>query len=533
MITNTNPNKYTQEEEDLLEEELDEIWESAPKFPIINDDTTNNPTTNDECIDVDSFIQIYRDIDDLFEDDEEDDDVENNELDAFASEETTEDIIDNNDIIAEKEEVDPIQEKQEHELTLTFQTLSNAKDASGLISKDTLRQWDEVVSLIDDDMLTEDEFNLLWDRTTKSPGSNDMIDVEGFLSLNVALDDLFEDEEDMDEDEIEDDDVVDEVQMENVAMVMSGNDVPPSVLFTQLSNSDNLVGMSELNRWGDLQEMIKDGDLLPLELESIFENTPKAVGTNDYLDESGFISLYKAIDELFEEDGEDESEENETLEEEPKGPTSVKPELMKILYEINEVDEELSEEEDEYLPCGLSSTDKEMLEINALLQQLEKENTNKIISTNGMITPDDLVGSWNLLYTTSPMMKFNKGLSGLGSSFPNGKYAGLIQKLQATFFMDVEYTERISVSQPASSSFDVTITGDWDLKNSVSLLTGEPSIVLDVVPNKVIYGPTNTRADHWKSVRAMNLLNVVYLDDDIRVMRGNMNSDVLFVFQRV
>ena len=48
-------------------------------------------------------------------------------------------------------------------------------------------------------------------------------------------------------------------------------------------------------------------------------------------------------------------------------------------------------------------------------------------------------------------MKFNKGLSGLGGSFPNGKFAGLMQKLQASFFLDVECVERINVSNPASS----------------------------------------------------------------------------------
>jgi len=548
------------EDEDLVEDELDEIWESAPKFPIVSDDNIipPSPTSNDECIDVDSFIQIYRDIDDLFEDDEEEDHVENNEIiinDVIDSNNKDVNTVDNtesnskalkkgnNELEEEEEETDPIQEKQEHELTLTFETLSkNNDDTSGLISKETLREWDEIESLINDDMFTEDEFNLLWERTTKSPGSADMIDVEGFLSLNVALDDLFEDEGEMEEeddvDELDDDDDND------ITMVTGGSEVPPSVLFAQLANSDNLVGMTELQRWGDLQEMITDGDILSSEYESMYENTPKAVGTNDYLDEAGFTSFYNAIDALFEEDEDDNVGEGKEGDREAEvaeiiAPISVKPNLMELLYDMNQVDELLSsseeeDDDDEYLlPCGLDCTDDEAAEINSLAIQLEKEGTNKVLMSDVSITPDDLVGSWNLLYASSPMMKFNKGLSGLGGSFPNGKFAGLIQKLQASFFLDVEYTERINVSNPASSSFDVTITGDWELKNSVSLLTGEPSIVLNVEPNKVIYGPTNTRADHWKSVRALNLLNVVYLDDDIRVMRGNMNSDLLFIFQRV
>jgi hypothetical protein len=58
------------EDGDLLEAEFNDIWEAAPKFP-----------TCAERIDVDSFVQIYRDIDDLFEDQDEEEEggaVENN-----------------------------------------------------------------------------------------------------------------------------------------------------------------------------------------------------------------------------------------------------------------------------------------------------------------------------------------------------------------------------------------------------------------------------------------------------------------------
>ena len=49
-----------QKEGDLLKDELDQLWESAPKFQ----------GSKEERIDLDSFVQIYRDIDDLFEEDE-------------------------------------------------------------------------------------------------------------------------------------------------------------------------------------------------------------------------------------------------------------------------------------------------------------------------------------------------------------------------------------------------------------------------------------------------------------------------------
>jgi len=100
------------------------------------------------------------------------------------------------------------------------------------------------------------------------------------------------------------------------------------------------------------------------------------------------------------------------------------------------------------------------------------------------------------------------------------------------YLTDVEYVERIEVN-PEISSFDVKISGDWVLKRSVSLLTGDPTVLLSVEPDKVVYGPTSTRADHWKSVRAMNLLDVTYLDEDLRIMRGNTSTNTIFVFKRV
>ena len=98
--------------------------------------------------------------------------------------------------------------------------------------------------------------------------------------------------------------------------------------------------------------------------------------------------------------------------------------------------------------------------------------------------------------------------------------------------MDVEYSEFISVN-PSASSFNVKIDGNWFLRQSVSLFSGEPSIVLSVEPNRVTYGPTSTRADHWKSLGPMNMLDVTYLDEDLRIMRGNTAVDSIFIFKRL
>merc|ERR1712238_239700 len=48
-----------------------------------------------------------------------------------------------------------------------------------------------------------------------------------------------------------------------------------------------------------------------------------------------------------------------------------------------------------------------------LVETLESEPCNVVVSNEGNITPEDIVGDWELLYTTSATMRFNKGLSGL------------------------------------------------------------------------------------------------------------------------
>jgi hypothetical protein len=67
----------------------------------------------------------------------------------------------------------------------------------------------------------------------------------------------------------------------------------------------------------------------------------------------------------------------------------------------------------------------------------------------------------------------------------------------------------------------------------MSLFTGSKTVILNVVPDKVKYGLTSTRADHWKSLGPTNRLDLSYLDDDLRVMRGCTSSDTIFVFKKI
>jgi hypothetical protein len=488
-------------EGDLETEEFSIIWNKAPKFP---DDS--------ERIDVDSFVQIYRDIDDLFEDED-------------ASEICSSETVQTVDAPAEKntEENSKADEAMESELEDIYQALCGK---NGLITKVQLKTWDEVQTLLEDGMLGDDEFEVLWDKTPKSPGSVDKLDVDGFFSFNVALDALFEfDDKEMMEDEMEPEGRKQDasgptkkaVRGSTSLPLVEGEGLSPEALFDSIATSDGLVGKDEINRWRELRELLADGDILPSELQNIYAGVSKSIKDPSRLDKKGFLTFYKDVDDLFEDEEDPTAEDGDSL-------SKKKLSLYALLDEINS--------DEERLPCGLECTEREQRTIQDLVETIESESRNMIRTKQGAIEQVDLAGTWDLLYSSSSAMSYNKGLSGLGGSFPNGKFGGVTQKLTVSKVMtDVEYLERIDVT-PSTASFDVKVTGDWGLSTSVSLFTGEPSTVLTVVPDRVSYGPTTTKADHWKSLGPLNMLDVTYLDEDLRIMRGNTSTETIFIFKR-
>ena len=499
--------RICQEEGDLQMEEFDDIWNKAPKFP--------DAEAPNERIDVDSFVQIYRDIDDLFEDDDDDADEDRESTTAPPSTSDTKNAIERNNRVEVNAENEA---SKEDELEAIFRSIC---DMDGFLSKQQLIMWDEVKNLLDEGLLGKNELEALWD---KAPKRDNKIEMTGFLSFNRELDGLFdfEDEEGEFVEGIEEEDLDDVDQSE----------LSPEELFSAIAGPDGFVGKEDLSRWSELQEMISDGELTPSELEELYI---KNAGDKNKLDQEAFTSLFKAIDDLFEEfddDNEDEAQRQkptlpsaETAQAPNAQVSEAKSTLLRALEILNS--------DEERLRCGLEATPDEQKRIRNIVELLESEPTNIIRIKKGAIATDDLAGNWELLYSSSSAMKFNKGLSGLGGSFPNGKFGGLEQKLIANKFMtDVEYTEHID-AKPSSASFDVKVTGGWELRQSVSLFTGEPSTVLTVEPERVTYGPTSTRADHWKSLGPMNMLDVAYLDDSLRIMRGNTSVETIFIFRRV
>lgn len=385
-------------------------------------------------------------------------------------------------------------------------------------------QWEEIESLLQEGLLGEDEFEELWKNSVGS--ENDSLDANGFSNFNLGLDDLFVLDND-EEDEEEDSPATASAPR---AMVIEG-DMPPGVLFSQLADMNYLVGMKELNLWAEVKDLLEEGELSESELQEMFDKYATSEGK---LTEDSFLQLYDQIDGLFEEDDDDENVEEKVVassppqqqqqKQSPAANTKVKEDFLSFIDIVVEDDEN---------PCGFGASDSDQEQLLNILKVLEQQPTNMILQKDGNIELADLTGKWEMIYTSSSGMKFNNGLSGIGRSVPNGRFGGLTQELVATKFLsDMIYKERIEVT-PSSASFDVTVSGIWDLRKSISLFTGQPTVILNVEPARVTYGPTSTRADHWKTLGPVNRLDLSYLDDELRVMRGCTSSETLFIFKKV
>jgi len=481
-----------------LEEELEEYWEKSKG--------------KKDKIAVKAFVKMYEEIEDLFEEDGEEEEA-STKIDDSASDEITMDDDDEATIA----ELEPI-------------FIELVGDEGKTVTQEAVMKWEEVQNLLKDGLFDEEEFESIWQKTPKAPGSKMELDFAGFLKFNAALDELFDFDEDelLAEEEEEEEggeisDAASSVVESDPSAVITDADLSPAALFEALSDSDGLVGMEDLNRWGELQNMLAEEELMPLELANFYDAIKKDPKNPNKLDRAGFLALYDKIDALFEEDGDD-GEQTKSPAPAPAKSSSVKNELLAGL--------EIMNQDDKRLPCGLEATEREQKIVQELVTKLEAEATNIIRERKGAIAMTELAGLWELVYSSSAAMAYNKGLSGLGGSFPNGKFGGLKMKLSANKYMtDLEYVERINVV-PDSASFDVTVNGVWEIKSSVSIFTGEPSVVLSLRPERVTYGPTSTRADHWKSLGPTNMLDVSYLDEDLRIMRGNTATDSILVFKR-
>lgn len=88
------------------------------------------------------------------------------------------------------------------------------------------------------------------------------------------------------------------------------------------------------------------------------------------------------------------------------------------------------------LPCGLQCTDQERAQVSLLVADCCSNSLNRVVSHAGKIAAGDVLGQWELLYTSSRTFGINKSLSGLGRSLSeNAKFQSLRQKLTGSKYV--------------------------------------------------------------------------------------------------
>lgn len=94
----------------------------------------------------------------------------------------------------------------------------------------------------------------------------------------------------------------------------------------------------------------------------------------------------------------------------------------------------------------------------------------------------------------------------------------------------IEFVERLGSGETA---LDVVISGEWMLQPERDLDTGAPITAIRADLETVVYGPSTNNAQDWSSLGPVKLLDIIYMDEDLQILRGSVNTDTIFVYQRI
>jgi hypothetical protein len=337
--------------------------------------------------------------------------------------------------------------------------------------------------------------------------------------------------------------------------------------------------------WNELNEIIDDGDLSVQELQGLYDAA--AVDGGEGLDIEGFKRLYKSIDDLFDDDNddevdvdddddandvetpdEDEYKEDKEAKSNPNNTeiesssSNTKQDLVSFLEEVQDRkcdSEDGTVDVGKRRPWGLDCSDKERKVISELIEGLLAETSNSnVLGTNKNAPPMSakeltkyVLGTWDLKYTSSRSMIINKSLSGLGRSTSElARNLGLQMTLTGSYYAGrAEFVETFGSGGGGANDDDeendsdsdmdtvllqATVTGEWILESGTRMdyKTGLPSVSLRVEVETIAYGPTKSDAEQWDSLSPIKLLDVLYLDENLLVLRGNANLDAMFVYIR-
>ena len=99
------------------------------------------------------------------------------------------------------------------------------------------------------------------------------------------------------------------------------------------------------------------------------------------------------------------------------------------------------------------------------------------------------------------------------------------------YLNEAKYYEDLST---IAGAVKATVYANWELVKEMSFMTNENSIVLRNYCTKVTAGPFEYMAEeNWKSLRSMSLNEMVYIDNNIRIMRNSGALRIFFLYERI
>ncbi|KAA8499833.1 hypothetical protein FVE85_7418 [Porphyridium purpureum] len=143
-------------------------------------------------------------------------------------------------------------------------------------------------------------------------------------------------------------------------------------------------------------------------------------------------------------------------------------------------------------------------EIEEVLEEIEELSTGEVNLGSG----EQLAESWALLYTSSSIARYHRGMSSLHKNFPGGRceHITLTINEQDGFGELVETINTLGGLKPK-----VRVNFSWDIK-------GTNRVVLQL--DRLKLGPTSFYADSWKPLRAFTTFDVTFINSQALVCRG-------------
>ncbi|PXF46896.1 Chromoplast-specific carotenoid-associated protein C1, chromoplastic [Gracilariopsis chorda] len=132
-------------------------------------------------------------------------------------------------------------------------------------------------------------------------------------------------------------------------------------------------------------------------------------------------------------------------------------------------------------------------------------------------------GSWRLKYTSSSITRYFGGVTGLQRLLPNASVGEIIQEIDSEGGKCM-FSEKISFEVPIVGNevcLDIRIEGRMRAASEERQLWE---------PESVKCGVFSWFADSWKTFRAFQVADITYLDDELRITRGQTGS--VSVFQK-